>query len=277
MTQPAISVFETLTLLTPYDIADFRKVRVGIKDGDGGYVMLDKFSPEQKIFSYGIGGTVDFELEFANRGHDVFMFDHTIEALPQTHPRFTYAKEGVAGTDQPGASLFSMSHHLARHATDETNMILKMDVEGAEWDALGAASSNLLSRFEQITLEMHDLWRLGDPDFRASVAAVLEKLARHFTLFHVHSNNYADLCFVNGLLVCPVIELSYIRSDLARRLPSATVYPTLLDPPNNPGVRDHLLLFYPFFPRALDADLGTNIMNFTYNRIEMNLRRATGQ
>lgn len=277
MTQPAITVFETLTLLTPYDIADLQKVRVGTKDGDGGYVMLDRFSPNQKIFSYGIGGTVDFELEFADRGHDVFMFDHTIEKLPQSHSRFAYSKEGVAGTDQPDASLYSISHHVARYSIDETNMILKMDVEGAEWDALGAATPNLLCRFEQITLEAHDFWRLSDPGFRESVAAVLEKLARDFTLFHVHSNNYADLCFVDGLVVCPVIELSYVRSDLVRRLPTATVYPTPLDPPNNPRVRDHLLLFYPFFPRALDAGVGTGMINSVYNRIEMNLKRANGQ
>ena len=40
--------------------------------------------------------------------------------------------------------------------TDEQHMLLKIDVEGAEWDVFDGMSSNLLSKFDQIVAESRE-------------------------------------------------------------------------------------------------------------------------
>src|SRR4051812_17652033 len=93
-------VFETLSLLIPYDLPDERKVRIG-EAGDGSYVIVDRQRPSQPVMSFGVGPSINFEIGMAERGHDVLMFDHTVEAAPATHPRATWFCEGIAAVSAP--------------------------------------------------------------------------------------------------------------------------------------------------------------------------------
>ena len=72
-------VVDALLLLTPFDI-NRPKIRIG-PNTDGGYIFVNDISSHQTIISYGIGTEYRFEIEMAERGHDVYMFDHTIEAI----------------------------------------------------------------------------------------------------------------------------------------------------------------------------------------------------
>lgn len=63
-------------------------VRIG-KDNDGGYIMPDDFGSDDKIaYSFGINDDVSWDKAMASRGYDVFMYDHTIDGLPEENPRF---------------------------------------------------------------------------------------------------------------------------------------------------------------------------------------------
>lgn len=241
-------ILESLSLLTPYDI-DRPKVRIGPK-GDGGYVFVDILEPSQSILSYGIGGESRFDQEMALRGHKVHMFDHTIPGVRITHPNMNFYREGVAGSSKASESLFSIEDHLRRYQIGGDDMILKMDVEGAEWEAIGHSSSQTLRRFSQIVIEIHELDKLLDQAFREMFNRFCRKLNSLFTLFHVHANNHDGpngIVIVNGLPVSPLLELSYVRRDLCRNFPSQTLYPTVYDYPNV-NRKDKLLWFYPFMP-----------------------------
>src|SRR6266478_3163437 len=93
-------VFDALSLLVPFDLPRERKVRIG-EPGDGSYVMVDRLRASQPVMSFGVGPSVEFEMEMAERGHSVFMFDHTIDSLPATHPRFAWFREGITGGPRP--------------------------------------------------------------------------------------------------------------------------------------------------------------------------------
>jgi hypothetical protein len=247
------SVFETLKLLAPFDI-DIPKIRVGSR-GDGGYIMADVFSPDQAVLSFGLGGNVDFDLRMAQSGHAIYMYDHTIAELPHEHPLFHYSKEGVAGASNPAIALYSIEDHLARKGVAGDRLILKIDVEGAEWETFQMMPEPVLARFEQIVVEIHCLTQIGDPGVRALVFEVLSKLNRRFTLFHVHANNNAPIRIVDGMPVCDVLELSYVKTGLVKRKPSRTVYPTPLDAANKVGTSDYVLGFFPFLPMSNAAAL----------------------
>jgi hypothetical protein len=258
------AVLEALSLLTPYDLEGERKARFGAPGtgdyalGDGTYVLVDRCRPSQAILSYGVGSTVNFEMAMAEAGHPVFLFDHTVAALPEQHERFTWFQEGVCGTPGPDRALATLEQHLARIDVGADAPILKLDVEGAEWDVFACAPTAVLRRFEQITFEAHNLDQLADPAFNALARQALGALAAEFTLCHVHANNYGFIHLVAGSLpVAETLELTYIRSDLVRALPSTTIYPTEIDLPNYRTLTELRLWFYPFLPgvRAFDPRL----------------------
>lgn len=248
-------VVEALSLLTPFDI-DRPKIRVGPRS-DGGYILADGISPTQAVISYGIGVEYRFDVELAIRGHDVYMFDHTIEAIRRKNKKLHFFREGIAGRTDPSQNVFSLDDHLRRHQIAGDELILKMDVEGAEFDALDAVPDATLGCFEQIVLEVHQLDKLDDPFFRGQFCRVFRKLNDAFTLFHVHANNWdgqSGLAIVSGMPVAPILELSYIKSASVCRRPSQTLYPTSLDYPNIPQHKDKLLWFYPFVPTSLSPE-----------------------
>ncbi len=243
-------VFETLALLTPHDLPGERKIRIG-GPGDGGYVLVDRLRPGQAVMSFGVGPSVSFDLDLASRGHSVLLFDHTIGALPGDHPRFTWFAEGVAAAADPVRRLHTLADHMAKLPPGSDAPILKMDVEGVEWEVLTETAIALLRRFEQIVLELHGLPRLEDQRFRGMAWRVLASLSSAFTLCHVHANNFGGIATVCGFPVPETLEVTYIRSDLVRAVPSMTCYPTPLDTGNCLDWPDLPLWFYPFMPAAV--------------------------
>lgn len=244
-------ILNTLSLLTPYDI-DIPKVRIG-PDTDGGYVFADAISASQAVVSYGISTEYRFDRLMAEAGHKVYMFDHTIAGIDRSHDNMMWHREGVAGFSDPASALYSVADHLVRHGVEGDRLILKMDVEGAEFDAISFMPEETLCRFEQIVIEIHYLANLNNADFRDHAARMLRKLNSHFTLFHVHANNCDGpdgIRIVSGFPVSNLLELSYIKSSAVHRVPSRTLYPTALDHPNV-LTRDKLLWFFPFLPTPL--------------------------
>ncbi len=70
------------------------------------------------------------------------MYDHTIAALPAQHPRFHWQRTGIAWRHFEGRPLATLSAMLHDNGhEDRRDLILKMDVEGAEWEVLANSTS----------------------------------------------------------------------------------------------------------------------------------------
>jgi len=154
-----------------FDI-DRQKIRIG-PNTDGGYILSDCISPAQTVLSYCIDKEYNFDIEMAERWHNVYMFDHTIEAIQAENKKLLFFREGVAGCTDISQNLFSIKDYLHRHQIPGDRLILKMDVEGAEFDALEAVPDDTLDRFEQIVLEVHGLNNLDDFAFRDRFRRIL--------------------------------------------------------------------------------------------------------
>jgi hypothetical protein len=244
----SVEVFDALGLLTPYDVSTFSKRRIG-SACDGGYVLLDDFEHVSAIYSVGIGTEISFDEEFADMGKHVFMFDHTIDKPPRTHDNFHFFKQGIAAITDPSRAVYTIEHQIRSLGHEGgSDLLLKIDVEGAEFDVFPTMSLDTLRHFRQIALEIHDLFKLSEPNYRSRFVAALSNINNLFTLFHVHANNWAGIGFVEGFLIADILELSFVRSDLVVRTPNKTIYPTAYDFPNQSPRPDYLLWFYPFFP-----------------------------
>jgi hypothetical protein len=251
MTSPEL--LRALALLTPCEIDGIDKRRIGKAWGDGGYVMADVFRPGQVVYSYGISNEVSFDLALASRGLQVFMYDHTIEKSPRSHPNFRFFRQGVSWQDEPQQHLFTVATHVRGNAHLDTDMILKMDVEGAEWDVLDHMAPELLGRFQQCTFEFHSLVALARQDFRDRFVRVLTKLNSQFNLFHVHANVAGGVHLLQGVALPSLLEVSFLRKDIGWRKPWQTFVPSMLDASNVDGP-DMVLSGYPFLPLGLSPE-----------------------
>ena len=169
---------------------------------------MDDFHAGDVAYSFGISDDVSWDKEMASRGYDIFMYDHTIDALPEENARFHWSKLGISDETTHDDRLKTLDELIkANHHEDKHNMILKMDVEGAEWGFLEQVSSETLSQFSQMSFEFHGIPSHKNPDL---VLEVFRKINRTHQLVHIHANNCGNYISFGHKNFCELLELSYV-------------------------------------------------------------------
>lgn len=223
------TVLNIMKKLEPMKAVDCRKIRIG-KECDGGYVMLDDFEGINAAYSIGICDEVSWDLNIADRGIDVFQYDHTIEALPIKHARFNWIRKGlgaaVTNELETLPRLLEMNGHSER-----SDLLLKCDIEGCEWDVLGNLPPKYLRQFRQIVIEIHYLERLVEVEFSMLVERAISVLTSHHRVVHVHANNHRPYSIIGGVPLPSVLELTLARIDDVCLQKTDEVFPSQLDTP----------------------------------------------
>lgn len=203
----------------PFGVVGLNKKRYG-RHEDGGYVIIDDPLGATHILGYGVDKDVSFENELTEAwGLKAHIFDHTISEVPNTNDSVTYVKEGIGSKDED--PLFTLETHVKRYVPDGSNFVLKMDVEGAEWDVLRTAD---LSRVSQLIIEFHEL--------QEDHSDVIKKIHEMFYLVHIHGNNCHNQpwMYIDRVHVMPrYLECTYVRKDLVNVVPSTQKFPGPLD------------------------------------------------
>jgi hypothetical protein len=156
---------------------------------DGGYLMCENLiEPLDAAYSYGVGRNDDWGCEVSRRYHvPVHQYDCFDPARPTCNAgAFVFHNECVGDrTSYRGSRFFdTFENQIRRNGDVGRRLIIKMDIEGAEWDALLAVPDELLASIPQITMEMHGY---DDP----KIVEVLRKLKRNFYLVNLHFNNWS--------------------------------------------------------------------------------------
>jgi hypothetical protein len=232
---------ETVALLAPRLIEGMSLVRVGGAN-DGGYVMLDSIAPPTvaAAYSFGVGSDVSWDAAIAARGVDVYLYDHTVTTPPALPPRCRFTQIGISGAHRDPrmrtlAECISLNGHAGRN-----DLLLKMDVEGAEWEVLEHATPETLGQFHQIVIELHELGLALDAGRHDSIMATLRKLSHSHQPVHVHANCMHVPIWIGDIVLPPVLEVTYVRRrDVAGRIGGpAGPFPTAIDQPNVAGWPD---------------------------------------
>ena len=188
--------------LVPYK-HNFKKIRVG-GGADGGYVIADL--PCDLCLSYGSNDEISFENGLFNRyGTKSVTFDHTINGITNCPDWIKFVKEGIAAGKTSDCD--TLEAHVKSFS--DSRMILKMDVEGAEWSSLGVVSEETLRKFDQIVIEFHIF---GHGNEYPALAA----LANNFHVIHMHANPN-QLCPYVDIELPKVLEVTWVRKDLFDR------------------------------------------------------------
>jgi hypothetical protein len=170
------------------------------------------------------------------------MFDPTIRSLPSRVPGGKFLRLGVtdsATVDRDYRELHEL-RNLGNFASDQ-RLILKIDVEGAEWRVIREVSLAELARYDQIVIELHDMKKLTDKKHADDVLIVLRKLLQTHIPFCLHPNNHASLFKADSYWFPDVLEVSYASREKYLPLHPATSATSDLQAPCNERLPEILL------------------------------------
>lgn len=190
-------------------------VRLG-GDGDGGYLVPDDLDGISSCWSAGIGSDSRFERDCAERGLDVFLADGSVPGPAHCHPRFHFTPKFVAAAT--GVDTLTLAGWMSSVSADrDGDLLLKLDVEGAEYEVLLAAPDPLLSRCRLVIVEFHQLDHLWSAPFFRIASSAFAKLLLTHACVHIHPNNNDGKLCHQGLEMPPTMEFTFLRRD---RLPA---------------------------------------------------------
>lgn len=201
--------------------------------GDGGYLVPDDLDGIRTAFSPGVADESGFEAALAERGMRVHMADRSVEGPAASHERFTFIKKHLGCLSGEGIiTLDDWKREAA--ADDDGDLLLQMDIEGAEYEVLLSVSEGLLAQFRIVVVELHHLQHFYDRRFFALASKALERLTQTHTVVHIHPNNCCGSVRGLGLELPRIIELTLLRNDrFVRRIPRRD-FPHPLDADNVP-------------------------------------------
>ena len=197
---------------------------------DGGYLMCENLiEPLDTAYSYGVGSNDDWACEVSRTYHvPVHQYDCFDPARPTCNGgTFVFHNECVGDRSGYRASRFfdTLENQIRRNGDTGRRLIIKMDIEGAEWDSLLTTPNELLASIPQITMEMHGY---DDP----KIVEVLRKLNRDFFLVNLHFNNWS--CTPRAApLPAWAFQTHWVNKRIGVLDPAATI-PTPMSPLNAP-------------------------------------------
>lgn len=224
----AADVQNTLNMLAPFK-TDIPLIRIG-GSGNGGYLLPDDLDGIVACFSPGVGATMTFDEEIMDRGIPCYMVDGSVEKLPASNVNATFEKLFLG--PETSAGFISLDDWVARHSPPEGDLLLQMDIEGAEYEILNATKLETLARFRIIALESHDVQRITRATSHTSMSRAFKKLDELFVLAHAHPNNNSPVAHIASWEIPPLLELTYIRRDRVETFERATDLPHPLDEAN---------------------------------------------
>jgi hypothetical protein len=195
---------------------------------DGGYVLPDDLDDINTCISPGVGDTVGFEKECANRGIDVVLADGTIEAPPCEHEKFHFVNKDLShlGGDRC-VSLEKIWQSFAKNKTGD--LIIQMDIEGDEYKVIPSMSRNVMKSTRIMIIEFHGLQHMFSEPLFEIISSTFEKLLHNHTCVHIHPNNCREEFRIGGISIPKDMEFTFLRDDRILEPTPATSFPHPLD------------------------------------------------
>jgi len=228
-------------MLQPVALTNCELERFGEPD-DGGYLMCGNLLGRvQSGYSYGISGYdgwgCDISTKFSVKVHQYDCFDTTVPECHKGATKFHAECVGNKTRTVEGRVFDTMRNQFAKNGDRSKRIVLKMDVEGAEWASLLSAPDEVLEQIDQMVVEFHGV---GDErnGTQEQKHRVVRRLKRFFEIAHIHFNNAT--C-TDGLEPFPswAYEVLFVSKQLAIVDPSRRavgLHP--LDAPNLPSTVD---------------------------------------
>ena len=203
---------------------------------DGGYLLcVNLLGAVTAGYSYGVSGYDGWGCDVSRTLH---VMVHQYDCFDLREPSCpdgstTFHGECVAGTRsvEDGRLFDTMRAQFVKNGDENRHLVVKMDVEGAEWDSFLLAPDSVFDHIDQLQVEFHHV------DDRRYVAT-MQRLKGFFYVAHVHYNNFscdADMApFPSWAFEVLFVNKTIGMSDGSPAAPG----PGPLDAVNNPARAD---------------------------------------
>jgi len=252
---------DAIKLIRPFIYSDL--IRVG-NQADGGYVIPESVLDDATcLISFGIGYNHTFEYDIQNRVPNIRVvgFDHTVGSLYFLSKSWN----GVLKLFLNRGDFMDLIKRILRffyflnfwtinsrnkhHKTCITphninkilnkykhdNILLKIDIEGAEWDSLPIVVKDL-GNVNCLIVEFHDISR----NF-SKFKQLLSNLKENFNLGHSHINNFSNL---NYDILPDFIEMTFVNNKYSHTHKKVNKLPnSILDFKTMPNKVDFEVIF----------------------------------
>ncbi len=212
---------------------------------DSGYMIaeLDKFD---NIVSGGAGKNIDFEMSFALEGSRVSICDPFVDELPIIHRNVHHYKVLLDDKDSRRKRDYltlTDFEELIGLKSEEVNL-LKLDIEGSEINLLGQADVDL-NKYDQIVIELHNLHKITEKQFRERFEILNRNLLRNHHVVFFNGNNNGLLLNFGPFLIPEIFELTLLHQKYFKNITKQNFQSTeiLQDSVNNPGRRPLLNVY----------------------------------
>lgn len=213
----------------------FDLIRLG-GNGDGGYLVPDDLENITCCFSPGVSNIMDFELDLLERGIPSFMADFTVSPESVTNPSFNFIQKFVGPMDSNQEINFQ--NWILSNSKENQDLILQMDIEGAEYATLISCEQSVLRRFRIMIIEFHGLDLLLDEQAYSLIETCFKKILEDFDVVHIHPNNNDPSRFLRSTEVPSLMEFTFIRKDRVKVIEYQANFPHPLDYPTVSNAAD---------------------------------------
>jgi hypothetical protein len=177
-----------VTELQPVTLSNCTLERVGSAN-DGGYLMCANMPDRiDAAYSYGVGKNDDWGCQVSRRyGVPVHQYDCFNPARPTCDGgTFVFHNECVGDRQEEidSRAFDTLPNQVGRNGDSGKTLLMKIDIEAAEWDALMATPDSFFATIPQLAMELH-----GYNDRK--ILAVIRKLKQHFHVVNLHYNNWS--------------------------------------------------------------------------------------
>jgi len=225
---------ELFSEIQPVRITNCDLRRFG-EEHDGGYPLCVNLLGNVKAgYSYGISGYDGWGCDVSRRlhvpVHQYDCFDLREPSCPGGNTQFHGECIGTSRETQDGRPFDTLSNQFARNGHGKTALVMKIDVEGAEWDAFLLAPDSALRQIDQLDVEFH---HVDEPKY----VETIRRLKRFFYIAHVHYNNFS--CDPS-LTPFPswAFEVLFVSKRIAMTDGSPAAASSSVDAPNNTSAPD---------------------------------------
>lgn len=231
-----IKLSEVLETIRP-KASPFGLFRIGgVKDG--AYLIPDDLKNVKVCFSPGVSNRKSFEDELTT-DHGItchmcdFSSDESKLATPLISGKQTFDKLWLE--PRSGAAQINLQSWINKfYPGGRRDLMLQMDIEGAEYRNILATPPETLALFRIIVIEVHGLSQLNSASVLNSVLhPFFSKIGKIFTCIHSHTNNYSEefLIHEKQINLSDVLELTFIRTDIFTHCASPNLNAALVPHP----------------------------------------------
>lgn len=223
------------TEIQPVKVTNCELQRFG-EAHDGGYLLCGNLLGAVKAgYSYGISGYDGWGCDVSRRlhvtVHQYDCFDVRQPPCPDGSTVFHGECVGTTRSVQDGRPFDTLADQFAKNGDDGRALVVKMDVEGAEWDSFLLAPDRVFEHIDQLEVEFH---HVDDQKF----VVAMQRLKGFFEIAHVHYNNFS--CdpemkpFPSWAFEALLVSKRIAVTDGSPAVPG----PNSLDASNNPNSAD---------------------------------------